>query len=63
MTKAPAHTTVVMTQTAGESCVYCGDEHTFDQCPSNSNSIFYVGNQASQGNPKNNPFSNTYNLG
>ena len=63
MTKAPAHTTVVMTETVGESCVYCGEEHTFDQCPSNPTSIFYVGNQASQGNPKNNPFSNTYNLG
>ncbi|XP_023511572.1 uncharacterized protein LOC111776371 [Cucurbita pepo subsp. pepo] len=63
MTKAPAHTAVVMTQTAAKSCVYCGEEHTFDQCPSNSASIFYVGNQASQGNPKNNPFSNTYNPG
>ena len=63
MIKAPAHTAAVMTQTATESCVYCGEEHTFDQCPSNPTSIFYVGNQASQGNPKNNPFSNTYNPG
>ena len=63
MTKAPVRTATVMTQTAAESCVYCGEEHTFDQCPSNPASIFYVGNQASQGNPKNNPFSNTYNPG
>ena len=52
MIKAPAHTVAVMTQTATESCVYCGEEHTFDQCPSNPASICYVGNQASQGNNK-----------
>ena len=52
MIKAPAHTAAVMTQTATESCVYCGEEHTFDQCPSNPTSNFYVGNQASQGNQK-----------
>ncbi|XP_022926214.1 uncharacterized protein LOC111433394 [Cucurbita moschata] len=63
MIKAPVHTVAVINQTAAESCVYCGEEHTFDQCPSNPASIFYVGNQASQGNPKNNPFSNTYNPG
>ena len=58
MIKAPVHTAAVINQTATESCVYCGEEHTFDQCPSNLASIFYVGNQVSQGNPKNNPFSN-----
>ncbi|XP_022960432.1 uncharacterized protein LOC111461168 [Cucurbita moschata] len=63
MIKAPAHTAAVMTQTATESCVYCGEEHTFDQCPRNPASILYVRNQASQGNQKNNPSSNTYNPG
>ena len=63
MIKAPVHTAAVINQTVAESCVYYGEEHTFDQCLSNPPSIFYVGNQASQGNPKNNPFSNTYNPG
>ena len=63
MFKAPVHTAAIINQTVAESCVYCGEEYTFDKCPSNSASIFYVGNQASQGNSKNNPFSNTYNPG
>ncbi|XP_062119801.1 uncharacterized protein LOC133834258 [Humulus lupulus] len=27
------------------SCVYCGDGHIFDNCPSNPASVFYMGNQ------------------
>ncbi|XP_062102203.1 uncharacterized protein LOC133825656 [Humulus lupulus] len=46
-------------QSAEVSCVYCGDGHTFENCPSNLASVFYVGNQNS--NRNNNPYSNTYN--
>ncbi|KAL8103778.1 hypothetical protein AgCh_028104 [Apium graveolens] len=37
------------------SCVYCGEEHTYDNCPSNPESVFYVENQNKSG-----PYSNTY---
>ncbi|XP_062085843.1 uncharacterized protein LOC133791950 [Humulus lupulus] len=46
-------------QSAEVSCVYCGDEHTFENFPSNPALVFYVGNQNS--NRNNNPYSNTYN--
>ena len=46
-------------QSAAVSCVYCGDGHSFDSCPSNPASVCYVGNF----NKNNNPFSNTYNQG
>ncbi|XP_062103150.1 uncharacterized protein LOC133814170 [Humulus lupulus] len=46
-------------QSAEVSCVYCGDGHTFENCPSNPASVFYMGNQNS--NRNNNPYSNTYN--
>ena len=42
-TKVPVQTAVVMIQITAESCVYCGEEHTFDQCPSNPTSIFLCG--------------------
>ncbi|XP_062086166.1 uncharacterized protein LOC133792274 [Humulus lupulus] len=46
-------------QSAEVSCVYCGDGHTFENCPSNPASVCYVGNQ--NFNRNNNPYSNTYN--
>lgn len=41
-------------------CVYYGDEHAFKDCPSNSESIYYVGNQHQNGNGLG-PQSNHYN--
>ncbi|XP_062088718.1 uncharacterized protein LOC133795279 [Humulus lupulus] len=46
-------------QSAEISCVYCGDGHTFENCPSNPASVCYVGNQ--NFNRNNNPYSNSYN--
>ncbi|XP_030497803.2 uncharacterized protein LOC115713460 [Cannabis sativa] len=46
-------------QRAKNSCVYCGDGHTFENCPSNLASVCYVGNQ--NFNRNNNPYSNSYN--
>ncbi|KAM6544070.1 hypothetical protein CsatB_008517 [Cannabis sativa] len=46
-------------QRAEISCVYCGDRHTFENCPSNPASVCYVGNQ--NFNRNNNPYSNSYN--
>ncbi|XP_062103792.1 uncharacterized protein LOC133814906 [Humulus lupulus] len=46
-------------QRAEVSCMYCGDGHTFENCPSNPASVCYVGNQ--NFNRNNNPYSNTYN--
>ncbi|KAM6594465.1 hypothetical protein CsatA_002168 [Cannabis sativa] len=46
-------------QRAEISCVYCGDGHTFENCPSNPASVCYVGNQ--NFNRNNNPYSNSYN--
>ncbi|XP_024961929.1 uncharacterized protein LOC112502289 [Cynara cardunculus var. scolymus] len=39
-------------------CAYCGGGHPFEHCPSNSESVNYVGNQNRSG-----PFSQTYNPG
>ncbi|XP_062088447.1 uncharacterized protein LOC133795008 [Humulus lupulus] len=47
-------------QSAETSCVYCGDGHTFENCPSNPASDCYVGNQ--NFNRNNNIYSNSYNL-
>ncbi|XP_024024962.1 uncharacterized protein LOC112092619 [Morus notabilis] len=41
------------------TCVYCGDGHSFENCPSNSESVCYVNNF----NSNNNPYSNSYNQG
>ncbi|XP_062114466.1 uncharacterized protein LOC133825555 [Humulus lupulus] len=49
-----------MGQVAEVSCVYCGDGHTFESCPSNPTSVCYVGNQNANCN---NPYSNSYNPG
>jgi len=57
MTSAPA----VVKQVVELSCVYCGEEHDFDNCPRNPASVNYVGNFNRQ--PQNNPYSNTYNPG
>ncbi|XP_062089707.1 uncharacterized protein LOC133796249 [Humulus lupulus] len=38
------------------SCVYCGEGHTFDNCPSNPAAVCYMGNQN-----RNSPYSNSYN--
>ncbi|MDV3146740.1 MAG: hypothetical protein Q8754_02830, partial [Sweet potato little leaf phytoplasma] len=38
-------------------CVYCGENHNYEFCPSNPASVFFVGNQ------RNNPYSNFYNPG
>ncbi|XP_021284056.1 uncharacterized protein LOC110416390 [Herrania umbratica] len=38
----------------------CGDSHSYDQCPYNSESVQFVGNFNRQ---QNNPYSNTYNPG
>ncbi|KAM6551726.1 hypothetical protein CsatB_001534 [Cannabis sativa] len=46
-------------QRAEISCVYCGDGHTFENCPSNPASVCYVVNQ--NFNRNNNPYSNSYN--
>ncbi|KAH9671394.1 hypothetical protein KPL70_017357 [Citrus sinensis] len=57
MTAAPA----TVKQVTELSCVYCGEDHDFDNCPGNPASINYVGNFNRQ--PQNNPYSNTYNPG
>ena len=57
MTAAPA----TVKQVTELSCVYCGEERDFDNCPGNPSSVNYVGNFNRQ--PQNNPYSNTYNPG
>ncbi|KAH9751794.1 hypothetical protein KPL71_014441 [Citrus sinensis] len=57
MTSAPA----TVKQVAELSCVYCAEEHAFDNCPGNLASVNYVGNFNRQ--PQNNPYSNTNNPG
>jgi hypothetical protein len=41
-----------------ETCAFCGEDHNYENCPGNPISVNYVGN-----NPRNNPFSQTYNPG
>ncbi|XP_024027611.1 uncharacterized protein LOC112093437 [Morus notabilis] len=41
------------------TCVYCGAKHSFENCPSNPESVCYVNNF----NQNNNPYSNSYNQG
>ena len=45
-------------QLAAISCVYCGEGHVFDQCPSNPESACYVGNYQ-----RYNVYPNTLNQG
>lgn len=47
-----------MGQLAEVSCVYCGDGHAYENCPSNPASVCFVGNQN-----RNNLYSNSYNPG
>ena len=44
-------------QASSVSCAFCGAGHTYDMCPSNLESAFFVGNYRNQ----NNTYSNTYN--
>ena len=53
MTSTPA----TVKQVTKLSCVYCGEEHDFDNCPGNLALVNYVGNFNQQ--PQNNPYSNT----
>ncbi|XP_062085518.1 uncharacterized protein LOC133791614 [Humulus lupulus] len=46
-------------QSGDISCVYCGDGHMFENCPSNPAAVCYVGNQ--NYNCNNSPYSNLYN--
>ncbi|XP_022158314.1 uncharacterized protein LOC111024824 [Momordica charantia] len=39
------------------SCVYCGDNQLYENCPANPTSVFYVGQRAQRNF---NPYSNTY---
>ncbi|KAH9781063.1 RNA-directed DNA polymerase [Citrus sinensis] len=48
-------------QVAELSCVYCGEEHIFDNYPGNPRSVNYVGNFNRQ--TQNNLYSSTYNPG
>ncbi|KAL5583639.1 hypothetical protein UlMin_016081 [Ulmus minor] len=57
--QATPHQSVNSVQGTGESCVLCNGNHQFESCPSNPESVCYVGNM----NRNNNPFSNTYNPG
>ncbi|KAL5541145.1 hypothetical protein UlMin_044362 [Ulmus minor] len=57
--QATPHQNVNSVQGTGESCVLYNGTHRFESCPSNPESVCYVGNM----NRNNNPFSNTYNLG
>ena len=44
MVKAMASAPAAVKQVAELSCVYCGEEHEFDNYPGNPASINYVGN-------------------
>ncbi|KAL5563855.1 hypothetical protein UlMin_033602 [Ulmus minor] len=57
--QATPHQNVNSVQGTRESCVLCNGSHRFQSCPSNPESVCYVGNM----NCNNNPFSNTYNPG
>ncbi|XP_062114589.1 uncharacterized protein LOC133825695 [Humulus lupulus] len=46
-------------QSGDISCVYCGDGHMFENCPSNPAVVCYVGNQ--NFNRNSGPYSNSYN--
>ncbi|XP_024042922.1 uncharacterized protein LOC112099709 [Citrus clementina] len=59
ITKAVTSATATVKQVTEPSCVYCGEEHDFDNCPRNPTLVNYVGNFNRQ--PQNNPYSNTYN--
>ncbi|KAH9783362.1 hypothetical protein KPL71_009280 [Citrus sinensis] len=59
MVKAMAAAPATVKQVTELSCVYCGEDHDFDNCPGNPASVNYVGNFNRQ--PHNNPYSKTYN--
>ncbi|KAJ9538724.1 hypothetical protein OSB04_031457 [Centaurea solstitialis] len=45
-----------VTSSEKEMCVFCGNNHTYENCPNNPASVNFVGNYS-----KNSPFSQTYN--
>ena len=53
MVKAMTFAPTVVKQVAELSCVYCGEEHDFDNCLGNPVSVNYVGDFNRQ--PENNP--------
>lgn len=61
MVKALTNAPTTVKQVTELSCVYCGEEHDFDNCPGNPALVNYVGNFNRQ--PQNNSYSNTYNPG
>ena len=61
MIKAITTTPTTVKQVTELSCVYCGEDHDFDNCLGNPASVNYVGNFNRQ--PQNNPYLNTYNPG
>ncbi|KAH9718247.1 hypothetical protein KPL71_022145 [Citrus sinensis] len=61
MVKAMTSALATVKQVAELSCVYCGEEHDFENCLGNPASVNYVGNFNRQS--QNNPYSNTYNPG
>ena len=58
MVKAMTSVPAAVKQVAELSCVYCEEEHLFENCPGNPASVNYVGNNLQN---QNNPYSNTYN--
>ena len=61
MVKATTSAPAAVKQVAKLSCVYCGEEHEFDNCPRNLASVNYMSNYNQQS--QNNSYSNTYNHG
>ncbi|KAH9735112.1 hypothetical protein KPL71_017633 [Citrus sinensis] len=61
MVKVMIAASATVKQVTELSCVYCGEEHDFDNCPGNPASVNYVSNFNRK--PQNNPYSNTYNPG
>ena len=61
MVKAMTTVPATMKQITELFCVYCGEDHDFDNCPGNPASVNYMGNFNRQS--QNNPYSNTYNPG
>lgn len=57
-TVAPSQNLSPVQQISELSCVYCNDNHMFENCPSNPASICYVDKGAQRNF---NPYSNIYN--
>ena len=61
MVKAMITAPATVNQTYDMSCVYCGEAHLFDNCPSNPASVNYMGSFNRQN--QDNLYLNTYNPG